>query len=206
MLHKILANPLPGEKPVLLVRRHWFVLFQRILRFVGMLLLPFLVLGVLGLSGVEIGTGPGAPLFGIIALGILIYSAALWLSLFTAWLDYSLDVWLVTNYRIISVEQFGLFSRTLSEQRLDRIQDITSEVHGFIRTIVGYGNVHIQTAGEHPRFVLKQIPHPAAIARRIIELQNDAIARNRGEANGLGAPPIPQPPQPPQTTQKPLRG
>lgn len=184
MLRRILANPLPDEKPILFLRRHWFVLTQRILRFVVLLLLPFMILGMLALFNVTIRAGFGDPLFAVIMIAVLMYAGGLWLSLFTVWLDYSLDVWLVTNYRIISVEQQGLFSRVLSENRLDRVQDVTSEVHGFVQTMAKYGNVYIQTAGEHPRSVLKQIPNPTAVARRIIELQNDALARSRGRFPG----------------------
>ena len=166
------------------------MLTQRITRFVLFMLLPFIVLGILALLGISIETEFGDPLFAVLVIVVLIYFSGLCLSLFTVWLDHSLDVWLVTNYRIISVEQKGLFSRTLSEHRLDRVQDVTSEVHGFVQTMVKYGNVHIQTAGEHPRFVLKQIPYPSVVARRIIELQNEALLRNQqgSHTQGVGKP------------------
>lgn len=197
MLSKIFAKPFPGEKPVILLRRHWFVLAAHLLQTVVFLAVPFLVLAVLRIVGVQLNTGPGDPLFGIIAIGIGIYSGVVILSLFTAWLDYSLDVWLITNERIISVEQYGLFSRTLSEHRLDRIQDVTSEVHGFMQTMLKYGHVQIQTASEQQRFILKQIPNPTEVARRIIELQNEALLRDNTANRGMGVEvkPVPSPQQ-----------
>ena len=93
-------------------------------------------------------------------LVISIYSLSIWLFFFHAFVDYYLDVWIVTNQRIINIEQKGLFSRIVSEQKLNRVQDITSEVHGIWATMMHFGTVYIQTAGEEPRFVFKQIPHP----------------------------------------------
>ena len=37
----------------------------------------------------------------------------------------------------------------------------------FFPTVFGYGNVHIQTAGEQQRFIFKQVSHAAEVARNI---------------------------------------
>jgi uncharacterized membrane protein YdbT with pleckstrin-like domain len=85
-------------------------------------------------------------------------------------LDYYLDVWIVTNYRVIGVEQRGLFNRVVAEYKLFRIQDVLAEQKGFFSTVVDYGNVHIQTAGEQEVIQFKQIPNPNYIARELIRL------------------------------------
>jgi uncharacterized membrane protein YdbT with pleckstrin-like domain len=86
---------------------------------------------------------------------------------FTWWTDNYLDVWTLTNERIINREQKGLFNRVVSELELIRIQDITVEQKGFLATILGYGNVYIQTAGEMERFIFEQVPHPYKISKAI---------------------------------------
>ncbi|MFA6511825.1 MAG: PH domain-containing protein [Patescibacteria group bacterium] len=197
MLNKILPRPFTDEKPVLLLRRHWFVLTQHIAQAILLLLVPFLVLALLNILDVHLAIELGDPLFAIIVMFIIIYSGIILLFLFTSWLDYSLDIWLVTNYRIVSVEQMGLFNRTISEYRLDRMQDITSEVKGFIKTMVQFGDVRIQTASEQQQFILKDIPDPNAVTRRIIELQNDALLRSMhdtqdGLSGGQRIRPIPK--------------
>ncbi|OGF33927.1 hypothetical protein A2223_02390 [Candidatus Falkowbacteria bacterium RIFOXYA2_FULL_35_8] len=55
----------------------------------------------------------------------------------------------------------------MSEKDLGRMQDITSDVKGFLPTILNYGDVHIQTAGEEQRFVFKQIPNAEEVTRTI---------------------------------------
>lgn len=92
---------------------------------------------------------------------------------FSNFIDYYLDIWIVTNQRIINIEQHGLFSRIVSEKDLGRMQDITSEVRGFLGTLLNYGNVHIQTAGETERFIFRQIPFADEAARRISNLASE---------------------------------
>ena len=74
--------------------------------------------------------------------------------------DYFLDMWIVTNERIINIEQRGLFSRVVSEMRLNQVQDISSHTHGFLETFLTYGDVTIQTAGEKLQFHFKNIDNP----------------------------------------------
>jgi uncharacterized membrane protein YdbT with pleckstrin-like domain len=76
----------------------------------------------------------------------------------------------VTNKRIVNVEQKGLFSRVVSEKELSRMQDVTSEVHGFIATFFSYGDIYIQTAGTKERFVFKQVPDAPHVAQEITNL------------------------------------
>jgi len=87
-----------------------------------------------------------------------------------AFLDYYLDVWIVTNYRVIGVEQKGLFNRTVAEYKLFRIQDVVAEQKGFFATLVNYGEIHIQTAGEQQVIKFKQVPSPNHVARELIRL------------------------------------
>ena len=76
----------------------------------------------------------------------------------------------MTNERIISSEQKQLFSRTIAEHDLSKIQDITAEIRGFFPTFLDYGEVFIQTAAEKQRFIFKQVPHPQDVKRKITEL------------------------------------
>ncbi|MFH1621023.1 MAG: PH domain-containing protein [Patescibacteria group bacterium] len=113
---------------------------------------------------------------------IFIMSASLFflfglLFLFQYFLDYWCDVFIVTDKRILDIEQKGLFSRTVSELRLYRTQDVTTEVKGIMHSIFDYGDVFIQTAGEKQRFVFEDVPHPTQIAKLILELSE----KNRAE-------------------------
>ena len=59
------------------------------------------------------------------------------------------------------------------------MQDITSDVEGFWATLLDYGDVHIQTAGEKERFVFKQIPFADEVARRISNLVSEYRKMNK---------------------------
>ena len=73
----------------------------------------------------------------------------------------------------------GLFSRVASELNLTAVQDVTSNVHGFVNTIFDYGLVEVQTAGESGRFEFKQVEHPEIIKRQIIQMADQARAKQR---------------------------
>lgn len=92
-----------------------------------------------------------------------------WLYTFQSFIDYWLDVFILTDKRILDIEQKGLFNRTVSELRLYRTQDVTAEVKGVLNSIFDYGSVYIQTAGETERFHFQDIPHPNNVAKMILE-------------------------------------
>ena len=93
--------------------------------------------------------------------------------MFAAFLDYYLDTWIITNDRLLNIEQEGVFARTISELDLYKIQDATSEVKGILPSLFGYGNVHIQTAGETKRFELEQVPNPHEVRKLIMDLAEE---------------------------------
>lgn len=166
----------PNETVVLLLRRHWSIPLRTLLFFLVLGGLPVVIL--LALSSfvtVELSSDSFLYLF-LVFVGSL-YELLLWFLLFHAWLDYYLDAWIVTDQRIISIEHHGLLSRTVSEQRLERVQDTTAETRGALATFLGYGDVHIQSAGAEQRFIFEQVPHPDTVVRQIRELHDTVVAR-----------------------------
>lgn len=112
------------------------------------------------------------------ALAVLIllggvYAISILLFFYTAFVNYFLDIWIVTNDRIIDIHQHGLFARTIAELDLFRVQDVTSECHGLFATVFDYGNVYIQTAGEKERFTFFNVPEPHKIREAIIQLADE---------------------------------
>ncbi|HPN54732.1 MAG TPA: PH domain-containing protein [Candidatus Moranbacteria bacterium] len=105
------------------------------------------------------------------SFGINFFILALWIYSFMIWIDYYFDIWIITSERIINIEQKGLFSRKASELRFRKIQDVTTEVVGFLPTIFNYGDVKIQTAGEQNEFIFRTIPDPYIIKNVIMDLQ-----------------------------------
>ena len=164
-----------NEKIVKVLRRDLFILFKKVVCFCILLLMPLTFFGIMLQMYPNLLSGQiSLPI--VILLGSAYY-LSMWLFFFFSFIDYYLDVWIITNERIIDVQQKGFFSRVIAEQRLYRIQDVASEVHGFFPTVLKYGEVHIQTAGARQRFLFHQIPHPENIRNTIIKLAERSKAR-----------------------------
>ncbi|MBD3251701.1 PH domain-containing protein [Candidatus Uhrbacteria bacterium] len=158
----------PDEQTIFFLRRHWFVMIPVILGFLVVLILPVAVYYIIRAQ--IPGYFDTDANFTLYVLGASMFFLYAWLFLFQNFIDWYLDIWIVTNYRIINIEQVGLFGRTMSELMLYNVQDVTSEINGFIRTIFDYGVIHIQTAGETKRFEFEEIAHPNHVAKRVLEL------------------------------------
>ena len=90
-----------------------------------------------------------------------------WIVFMVFWTDYYLDVWLLTNHRIIDIEQKGLFSRTVSSFRFEQIQDVTAEVPGVLATLIDFGTVKIRTASNET-FDFRGVARPNFVKETII--------------------------------------
>jgi len=168
-----------GEIIMLVAHRHWFNIGIQFILVLAMLILFIFVYVSFPIFFPELGT---------VYSGVFNFFASLFLMLtwvfsFTIWIDYYLDVWIITEKRIVNVEQRGLFNRQVSELEHIRVQDVTTDVKGFFPTFLNYGDVFIQTAGEKERFNFESVPNPYAIKDLIMKLQKE---QSRQETDELG--------------------
>lgn len=91
---------------------------------------------------------------------------------YTQFIIYYLDVWLVTDDRVIDVDQKTLFSRTISELDLASIQDVTTDIKGFFPTLFDYGDVIVKTASDNPNIIFRSVPHPNKIRADLVDLSD----------------------------------
>ncbi len=149
------------EKLVYVLRADLIVLVRPVILFTVLFFVPFFVRHIFQLVAPTILSST------IGALAFTVYRGAylLFILVFalTGFYDYYLDVWYITNQKIIDVEQRGLFNRKISTFRLDMIQDTTIEVPGILATFIGYGDIHIQTAGRNEKFTLRGVNNPARV-------------------------------------------
>ena len=145
-----------NEKVIIAFHRHWLVVANK-MTFAIALFLPALV-ALIALPAVEINAG----LMVLAYYLIIAYMMIALMIAFVIWFDYYLDIWIVTNEIIIDVEQIGMFKREVSEFMLSRVQDITVEIPNFMATLLHYGNIRVQTAGEQG-FSARDIPQPDKI-------------------------------------------
>ncbi|NTW89740.1 MAG: PH domain-containing protein [Candidatus Moranbacteria bacterium] len=155
------------ERVIAVYHRHWFDIFSHL--FLSVFLSVILLGGFLILPGLFPGIteSPNVSFFFFLQNSFLLF---LWVSLFLIWIDVYFDVWIITNERIVNIEQKDLFTRRVSELRFHTIQDVTSEVNGILPSILDFGDVLVQTAGESPRFIFHNIPNPVGVKDTIMKL------------------------------------
>lgn len=182
-MKKLLANPQPGERVVLVLRRFWFTALGIIFVSVLLLLVPIAVYYLLATFSPQLLANP--IITPIIASVAVIYYLAVWLFAFTDFVDYYLDTWVVTTGRILNIEQQGLFKRVSSELNLSSIQDVTAEIKGPLQTFFKYGNVYVQTAAERMRFHMKGIANAEAVKATIMRLSEEDRMKEQGGGKKL---------------------
>jgi hypothetical protein len=152
-----------NEELLLKIRKHWFLVMVELLPLKAGVALPFLVL----LAFPTLLTGEVA------RLTLMCLSAWLLLCIIgvaTIWTNYYLDVWVVTDKRIVNLEQISLFHREVTTMRMERIQDTTIEIPGFLASFFDFGNLTVHSAGEHMKSqTFEGIPHPEDVKRIVLD-------------------------------------
>jgi uncharacterized membrane protein YdbT with pleckstrin-like domain len=160
-----------NEKLILVIRKHPLYIIIEILILVVFSILPFILFSSFGfLLNIET--------VDIIYLYMFFYSlflGILWAVGFVSWTNYYLDMWVLTDKRLISVDQRGLFSREISSLRLDKIQDVKVEVKGIIDTLLHIGSIHVQTAGVEKEFIIHNSRSPNKVREDILWAHNRQI-------------------------------
>lgn len=83
-----------------------------------------------------------AGIFGIIAFGILILSAII--LLWRAYRIWAFTILVITDLRIVDVDQNGLFDRVVTEVMYPEIEEVSYRTHGLIATIFNFGILKIR--------------------------------------------------------------
>lgn len=168
----------PDEVVLITVRKHWFVIGLELLGGLMIIFIPLLIL-LAFLLFPDILARIGISLSGQIDL--FIFGSAAWtlmslLTTFAIWTHYYLDLWIVTDRRIILVDQIRFFSRNVSVFRLERMQDIEFKVSGIIPTLLNFGTIKAQTAGAHEsNFTSTGLPDPRGLQAIIQKCMDDRM-------------------------------
>lgn len=158
----------PGEHLVLYLRRHWIYLVWHFSLYAVLALIP---VGMYYFFIEHLTFYIENPIvFATLFLLGSVYYLYIVLFFYATFIDYYLDVWIVTNRRIIMIEQKGLFNRTRAEFELSRIQDITAHQQGLLSTFLTYGDIIMQTAGERVHATFKQVDNPFEVQNIIQKL------------------------------------
>ncbi|RJQ37216.1 PH domain-containing protein [Candidatus Parcubacteria bacterium] len=144
----------PTEIVLLVIRRHWIVFVAPMIGFVIALVAPAALLiasAVIPALGVVAEFAPFWRFF------YACYLLAVLFAMLEFWVKYYLDAWIITDQRIIAIEQHGLFHRSITEIAMERVQDVTIVVPGLLATFLGFGTITVQTASES-RYTIRHVP------------------------------------------------
>lgn len=161
-----IQNQADDEQITKIWRHHPVTLIKPGLRVLALALVPFLLFVFTGFS-MFVSTIL-LTIFLVIGAMVLTYAAYEWVS----WYG---DVYVLTNYRLIDIEQRGFFHRKFSEAPLSRIQDVNFEISGVTQTFFNYGNVVAQTAGTEANLTLDSVKDPQQQNIYILKKQQELL-------------------------------
>ena len=137
-----------GEKVVEVAKNHAFVLLWP-----GLKAIFFALLGIATILNFQ-SQFSGVVLVIMVLIAIGIFGRAFY--------DYSQSMFLITNQRVMNVEQRGFFSRKITETDHEKIQDVSSQTKGLFKMMLKFGDLVIRTAGSSKgeEIIIKNIPNP----------------------------------------------
>lgn len=138
----------------MLVRKHWITFIIPVARVLIVFGFCFLVYQILK-------TLP----YGMDFLLVVILASIFYL-VYEIWVWY-LDCYIITNKRIIDIDQKGAFKRTVAELDLGGVQEAVYEINGPLEALFGFGSVKIKTSSSGSMIVMEKVPHPEDVKRMI---------------------------------------
>lgn len=127
-----------------------------------------------------LGSGLAAQVYDLVLLFVILF---IFYTIFLTWTHYYLDAYIVSNERLLSIDQVDFFHREVSEADIGNVQDIEVTVKGFFATLIGFGDVRVQTAGADPRTLfLNDITDPYEAKNLILKLSEKNRKRELHDA------------------------
>ena len=152
-----LENMRPWEKIVMVVKRHWIVYVILWVHFLVALSISFGIYVLLWINSIS----------HLLNIGFwMVFS----LFLYVEWLNHELDMYIVSDNRIIWVEQITFLNRTVSECNLWQVQEVNSKTSGLFANILNYGTLSIQTAWNKTTIKMDFCPDSMQAARKVLNI------------------------------------
>lgn len=152
-----LQNLRPDEKVEMVVRRHWIIF-----AFIGFYFFLWLVLTLVTFSFWWWGF--------VSMMSMIMFWIVYLLFLYIDWINHELDLFVVTNNRIIWVEQISFLNRTVSEANLGQIQEVNSKTKWILANLLNFGTLWVQTAGSTQTMTMAYVPKCMPCQRKILNI------------------------------------
>lgn len=154
---KDVIQPKPNEEILMMVRESAVPHLGAFLFFAICFLIPFFFF---------------YPLFRMGTLGVVIFFVMVVVGIFffaRVFRKWSHTLLVITDHRVIDIDQKGLFDRVVTETDFDRIEEVRYRIHGLIPSLFQYGTVFLTCKGTAADLKFDFIRRPA----RVQDLLND---------------------------------
>lgn len=169
----------PDESTIYVSRRHWIFLYPRLALHAAMAFGPAAGLLILVNRSAGLDGTAGAITWALVAAWVAVTGVRAYL----VWYQYRNDLWVITNQRILDSQRRHWFHHAIASADLVDVQDVAVVREGFLPTVLNYGELRCQTAGEQPNFVLGGIPDPTGVLATL-DRARDAARRDEAARRG----------------------
>ena len=158
-----------------ITRRHGITIFPPLVLALVLIVVPFFFLFPL------FSTGPA----GIVAfLAVVCAGLVIAVRSFIMWDG---DIIIMTNQRIVDVDQKGVFARTVNEITLENIQDFSWSKDTILDQMLNMGHFKARSASGSLTIEGRFIPHPQQLQNLAQNLQNEAVSTSSARASASRA-------------------
>jgi hypothetical protein len=174
------------EKVLVVCRRHWIYLYPRLALQLLIAILPVLAL-FLFLRWADALDGLAAKVAVVVSVvWLLIWGVRAILVKY----QYDNDLWTITDQRIVDSYRSNPFSLKITSADLVDIVDTAMDRSGLFATMLNYGDIRCETAGERQDISLPAVPQPQEV-HALIDRERDRERKNkyRGGVESQPAPP-----------------
>lgn len=174
------------ENIIMVIRKHPIVYIRLLMVFLALSLLPATIFMIFWSGRFPISTGDVVGISGyLIACFYLLYSLVLFL---IAWLNEEFDLFILTDQRLIDITQIHFFKRKENVTPLRNIEDVTTDIHGILPTLLNYGTLDIQTAsGNADDFIMDHVANPVLISKQILNVVRENQKKSMLEFGPMGS-------------------
>jgi hypothetical protein len=155
-----------NEKVILLLRKHWFTNVSWILIALFLIITPFFLYPFL----FHFSIIPSQIPMSYIQFSILVWYLIIFSYIFVNFLMWYINIWIVTNERLIDIDFINLLNKKFSQTLISKIEDVTGKTGGILGAFIDYGDVFAQTAAAQTEFEAYQVPHPQQVVKIINDL------------------------------------
>ncbi len=156
----------PDEAVVVFTREHWWGLLRRMF---------FPLVALMGIVALLILIQQSLPQ--LLGIGVAIGMAILGGIVTYVYIDWRNDYWVVTNKRIVHVDEIVFIRKKRDETPLPAITQVQFSRHGFAAAIMDFGNLEVETFTG--TIGMRNMPNPMSIRREIQDEVEKVQARER---------------------------